>query len=147
MKTISKHKSLFCLLPSRPTSQFLQRVLQAENWLTWALGRRSPDTTGRIYSSVCDAAPLGLQHWKHRQVVEDKAVNTREGNNEDWPGGLRETIQLFPLLILPRCCCWVQSTSSDLRWKGGERQMAGNRNGRQTPSENNSCTSIGSELW
>lgn len=106
-KTSSKHKSLFCPLPPRlsfllwPTSQILQSFLQLENWLTWAQGRHSPDTTGRIYSSVCVAAPLGLQHWKHRQVVEDKVVNRREGNNEDRPGGLRETIWLFPLTHSP----------------------------------------------
>lgn len=78
-----------------PTSQILQKFLQVENWLTWAQGRRSPDTTGRIYSSVCVAAPLGLQHWKHRQVVEDKVVNRREGNNEDWPGGLEGDYTAF----------------------------------------------------
>lgn len=65
-KAFSKPKSIFCLLPSRlsfslwPTSQILQSFLQAENWLTWARGRHSPDTTERIYSSVCVAAPLGL---------------------------------------------------------------------------------------
>lgn len=106
-KTFSKCKSLFCPLLSRlifsvwPTSQIFQRFLQAKNWLTWARGRHSPDTTGRIYSSVCVAAPLGLQHWKHRQFVENKAVNRREGNNEDWPGGLREIMWLSAITHSP----------------------------------------------
>lgn len=110
-KIFSKHKSPFCPLLSRlifplwPTSQILQRFLQAKNWLTWARGRHSPDTTGRIYSSVCVAAPLGLQHWKHRQFAENKAVNRREGNQWRLTRRFEGIMWLFFLLILPCNCC------------------------------------------
>lgn len=129
---------VFFFLLAAATAQLLfgthladQRFLQAENWLTWARDRRSPDTTGRIYSSACGAAPLVLQHWKYRQVVVDKIVNRRKGSNGEQSRGLRETIWIFPpSLILPPSCCWVQSTTSDLRWRRMERQEGGNRKGR-----------------